>query len=206
MFLTPSLKQQVVKPYGNFRVCGATGALTAAGGASDIVSFRWGSTTKDCIVWWARWWWFVSTGFTGAQMVDHALYRATIFSGSPSGGTDLVPAAGQAMRKTGMRNSDLTAFQISTTGALTAGTRTLDALPMVRRGAWCAAATAGVVLAEKIDMPDSDPALLYLKANEGFVIQSITAMGAAGVIRLHCEVAWSEIVPDAMYMQDDLTI
>ncbi len=105
-----------------------------------------------------------------------------------------------------MRNSDLTAFQISTTGALTAGTRTLDTNPIVRRGAWCPTTTAGVVLAEKVDMPDPDPALLYLTKDEGFVIQNVTAMGAAGVIKFMVEVAWSEIVPDAMYMPDNLTV
>lgn len=206
MYLVPTHKAQVIRAFGNFRVCGASGALTTAGAASDVVSFRWGSAVKDCVVWWARWWWFTSTGFTAAQIVDHALYKAQGFTASPSGGTSLVPAAGQQMRKTGMRASDLTAFQIATTGALTAGTRTLDALPMIWRGAWCAAATAGVVLQEKVDMPDPDPALLYLTKDEGFVIQNVTLMGAAGVIKYMCEVAWSEIVPDAMFLPDNLTV
>jgi hypothetical protein len=207
MFLTPAMKQQVIRSYGNFRVGGATGLLTGAAGASDIVSFRWGSTTKDCIVWWVRWWWYLTTGFTGAQLSDHALYKAQGFSGSPSGGTSLVPAAGMQKRKTSHADSALTAFQIATTGALTVGTRTLDSLPMIQRGAWCIAGAGNLAqLAEKIDMPDPDSALLYLTTNEGFVIQNITAMGAGGVQKFQCEVGWSEILPDAMFMPDNLTV
>ncbi len=206
MFMTPALKKQIVRAYGSFRVCGATNLLTAAGAASDIVSFRWGSTTKDCIVWWIRWWWYLTTAFTNAQISDHALYKAKAFSVSPSAGLSLVPAAGQNKRKTSHAHSALTAFQISDTGALTAGTRTLETLPMIQRGAWCPATPTLAQLGEKVDMPDPDPALLYLATNEGFVIQNITAMGAAGVQKLMCEVAWSEIIPDAMFASDDLSV
>lgn len=203
MFLTPKLKEAVIRSFGNFQVSGATGLLTIAAAGSDIASFRWGSTTKDCIVWYVRWWWYLTVGFTAAQISNHALYKATGFSASPSGGTDLVPAAGQSKSKTSHAHSDLTAFQIATTGALTAGTRTLDALPRSQRGAWCAAATLQQ-LAEPVPGPATDA--LYLTANEGWVIQNIAVMGAAGVQKFHVEVAWSEIVPDAMFMPDNLTV
>jgi hypothetical protein len=203
MFLTPKLKEQVVRSYGNFQLTGVTGLLTVAAAGSDIASFRWGSTTKDCIVWFVRWWWYLTTGFTAAQISNHALYKATAFSVSPSGGTDLLPAAGASRRNSKQASSDLTAFQIATTGALTTGTRTLDALPTMQRGAWCAAATLQQ-LAEPVPGPAWEP--LYLTTNEGWVIQNIAVMGAAGVQKFHVEVAWSEIVPDSMYLPNELAI
>ena len=203
MIQTPAFSQRMIKAQGNYRVAGFSGALTGAGAASDIVSFRWGSTTLDCIIWWIKWYWNVTTGFTGAQVVDHALYFARKFTGSPSGGTDLKPAAGMSMKRTSYPSSALTAFQIAGAGALTIGTRTLDTNPLMSRG-------ANVLAAGLQGLPDSpnqfDPDLggLYLTQDEGFVLQNVTAMGAAGVIKLGFEVAWSEIVKDAMFIPDNL--
>jgi len=205
MFLTPSQKQGYIRSQGNFKVAGATGLLTVAGAASDIVSFRWGSAVLDCIVWYVKWWWYLTTGFTAAQISDHALYKATGFSVSPSGGSSLVPAAGQNKRKTTHNNSLLTAFQISTTGALTTGTRVVETVPMIVRGGWCAAATLAQ-LGEQVMPPDPDYPIMYLTADEGWVIQNITAMGAAGVQKFQVECAWSEIKPDSLYLPDTLTI
>ena len=201
MYLTPAKRNAYVRPGGNYQVAGATGLLTIAAAASDIVSFRWADTTQDCVVWWIKWWWYLTVGFTAAQISDHALYKAKLFSASPSGGTSLLPAVGQNMMKTGQQNSLLTAFQISTTGALTTGTRTLETQPLLTRGAWCVAATLKQ-LEEPVGTPLMEP--LYLTANEGWVIQNITTMGAAGVQKFHVAVAWSEIAKDSMYIADEL--
>lgn len=202
MVLAPVLKPWVVKSQGNFRVAGMSGLYTAAGGASDIVSFRWGSTTRDCVIWAIDWSWWVQTGFTAGQIVDHSLFRAKNFTASPSGGTNLVPAAGGNKNKSSHDNSVLTAFQIATTGALTTGTRTLDSLPIAYRSYWAPTTTEGVVLPAIGTILEPDFGAMYLTANEGFVIQSTTAMGAAGVIVFEVNAAWSEIKPDSLYIND----
>ena len=202
MVLIPTLKPWAVKAFGNYRVAGVTGLLTAAGAASDIASFRWGSTTKDCVVWAVNWSWWVQTGFTAGQIVDHAMYKAKAFTASPSGGTSLLPATGGQKKKTSHADSVLTAFQIATTGALTTGTRTLESLPIAYRSYWCPTTTAGVVLPDVGPTLDPDFGVLYLTKDEGLVIQNPTAMGAAGIIVLELTVAWSEIVPDSLFQTD----
>lgn len=213
MYHTPVLKTRNVKSQGDFQVSAITGLVTVVtGGAGhDIMSFRWASLTVDCIVWWVKWKFQVTTGFTAGQYVQHSLYRATAFSTSPSGATSLVPAVGSNMRKMGMNDSVLTAFQLATTAELTAGTRTLDTLPMRTRGLWCPTTTI-IEMSEDINpMPTSggNPGyLFYLTSGgtaangQGFVLQNDVTMGAAGVIKLTVEVAWSEIKPDNMYVDD----
>jgi len=203
MNLTPVLKPWAVKSQSDLKVASASGAVTVVtGGAGhDIVSFRWANTTHDCVVWYVKWYFEVTTGFTAGQIVQHSLYRARAFSASPSGATSLVPAVGNQMKKASHEDSLLTAFQLSTTGEVTPGTRTLDGFAVQTRGLWCPTTTI-VQQAEPTIAPDGY--LFYLNATEaalgqGFVIQNDVTMGAAGVITFHVEVAWSEIHPDALF-------
>jgi hypothetical protein len=213
VYFTPVLKSWGVKSLGDFQVGAATGLVTVVtGGAGhDIMSFRWASLTVDCIVWWVKWKWYVTTGFTAGQEVQHSLYRATAFSVSPSAATSLVPATGNQMRKMGMADSVLTAFQIATTGEITAGTRTLDANPVRTRSLWCPTTTI-VEMSEDVNpMPaivGAPSYLFYLTSNgvaangQGFVLQNDITMGAAGVIKLNVEVCWSEIEPASLSVND----
>jgi hypothetical protein len=213
MFFTPVLKPWAVKSQGDFQVSSVTGLVTTVtGGAGhDVMSFRWASLTVDCIVWWVKWKFYVTTGFTAGQIVSHSLYRASAFSVSPSGATSLVPAVNSNMRKMGMTDSVLTAFQLATTAELTPGTRTLDGNPMRTRSLWCPTTTI-VEQSEDINpMPTGggNPGyLFYLTSNgaaaagQGFVLQNDVTMGAAGVIKIVVEVAWSEIAPAGLFVAD----
>jgi hypothetical protein len=209
MNLTPVLKPWAVRSRGDFKVAGTTGLVTVVtGGAGhDIAAFRWANLTYDCIVWYVKWYFNVQTGFTAGQYVQHSLYRAKAFSVSPSAATSLIPAVGQGMKKMSHADSVVTAFQIATTGEITGGTRTLDGIPVQTRGLWCPTTTV-VQQAEPVLPPDGY--LFYFHAGtaalaEGFVLQNDITMGAAGVITLSMEVAWSEITPDALYMDDKNT-
>ena len=208
MFYYPALKPRAIKAVGSYQVASPTGSVTTqTGGAGhDILSFRWASTTLDCIVWWVKWQFNVITGFTAGQYVQHSLYKARVFSVSPSAATSLIPATGDQKRHDSMADSALTAFQIATTGDITIGTRTLEAKPMRTRGLWCPTTTV-VQQAEDIT-PAQQPYLMLLTSGgaaangQGFVLQNDVTMGAAGVIIVNVEVCWSEIKPDSFYADD----
>jgi len=177
-----------------YRLAGISGALTGAGAASTVFSFRWGSVLMNCLITRFNWWWFTSTAFTTAQIVDNALYVARGFSGSDSGGTDLTPATNDNKKKTASQTSLVTSIRISSTAALTAGTRTLDGKSMAAAGQYSNA--VGVQLSPgaayfNFDLNEEGP--IFLAQNEGIVLQNLTAMGAAGVIKLYVDMAWLEI-------------
>jgi hypothetical protein len=109
-----------------------------------------------------------------------------------------------------MADSVLTAFQISAAAEITPGTRTLDALPMKTRGLWCPTTTIVEQTEDVVPVPSANGApsyLLYLHAptaalGQGFVLQNDITMGAAGVIKLNFEVAWSEVALGTMKADD----
>jgi hypothetical protein len=85
--------------------------------------------------------------------------------------------------------------RISTTGALTAGTRTLDSNNLGQIGGFAATTTTGVVIAptsNNLFAHDPGDHPLVLAQNEGFIIQNLTAMGAAGVGRLYVNLEFAE--------------
>jgi len=205
MVMVPGLQLRNIKARGNYRVAGFTGALTGAAANSDLVSFRWGDTTYDCVVWFLKWWWTTTTAFTAAQLNDHALYFARKFTASPSGGKDYKPAAGMNIKRTSYPSSLLTAFQISNTGALTVGTRTLDTNPVMYRGKMVAATPAIDTLPDLPNQFDPDYGAFWLTQDEGFVLQNPVAMGAGGVLTLGFEVAWAEVAKDSMFIADNMS-
>jgi len=185
---------------GFFRVSGSTGALTGAAANSPIFSFRWTSTTKVAVITTFEWWWTTTTAFGTAQLVSHSLYVARSFSAADTGGTDITPAAGEQKKRSTMADSALTtgSLLVATTGALTAGTRTLDGSGIASRSAWSGAIGAVLLDYEALsfDMVNEYP--VVLAANEGLVLNNIVAMGATGVISLGFDIAWAEVDPSVL--------
>ena len=179
---------------GFYRIGGASGALTGAGANTPVFSLRWTSAILNALILQFQWWWFLSTAFGTAQIVDHGLYAARGFSAADSGGTALTPATNDGKKRTSYPTSLVGDIRISSTAALTAGTRTLDAKHMGARGQWANAVGAALpagVASFNFRIDDEHPILLA--QNEGIILQNLTAMGATGVIRLYVDVAWLEV-------------
>jgi len=79
--------------------------------------------------------------------------------------------------------------RIAAAAALTAGTRTLDTNALAQIGAWSGGAGQGIVPVQNNlwDQYTGDQ-LVVLAPNEGLIIANLTAMGAAGVVRLYVNV------------------
>lgn len=175
---------------GYYSVSGASGALTGVAANGPVFSFR--NTGSNLILVRRLSIRFVTTtAFTAAQGLDYQLVRANSFTASDSGGTALY-TAGANKHRTGFTNiTSAPDIRISSTGALTAGTRTLETAGMGIAGG----SSAGVgtsMLTEDLIGYDSGDYPLVLAQNEGFVITNGIAMGAAGVIRLQVSVEYAE--------------
>jgi hypothetical protein len=133
-----------------------------------------------------------TTAFTTAQIVDYGLFFARSFTASDSGGTAISVSGNNAKVRTSLGAPNSMDARIATTAALTAGTRTLDTNALAQIGAWSGGAGQGIVPVQNNlwDQYTGDQ-LIVLAPNEGLVIANLTAMGAAGVIRLYVNVEFA---------------
>lgn len=191
-------------PAGNgYRVAAFTGTIGAALAAnSELFQFRFvtGSKTKALVH---------HIGCAGVGIVavataigplGFAVFPARSWTVAGSGGTRILGSADNMTLETAASNSQVTDIGISTTGALTAGTKTLDAnaIGMAITGTLTGAATVqqtGLLMPpctlfsalEAGDMP------LVLENNEGFAIRTTHAGPAALTYTVGFTVAWSEV-------------
>lgn len=186
---------------GRFTCLGAyslsmpTGVMAAglAAGA-DIFHFRWTDPAKLCLIEAVE----VEglgaiVGFT-AGIVRLSAFLARAWTVDGSGGTAATMTTNNAKARTGMATSLLGAARISSTAALVAGTRTLDAQPFgeVIAGA-PATAGANILLPSPIYAPFSaDSEYLTLGQNEGIVVQA--TVPATGTWTGGLSVRWLEVV------------
>jgi len=175
---------------GYYSVSGASGALTAVAANGPVFSFR--NTGSNLILVRRLSIRFVTTtAFTAAQGLDYQLVRANSFTASDTGGTALYTAGQNKHRNSFTNITSAPDIRISSTGALTAGTRTLETAGMgIAGGSSTGVGTS--MLTEDLLGYDSGDYPLVLAQNEGFVITNGIAMGAAGVIRLQVSVEYAE--------------
>jgi hypothetical protein len=182
---------------GYYRISQQTGALTGLSGATPVHAFRNNSATLNVVVWWYKWTWVVTTAYGAAQLQDHALYIARSWSSNYGGGSAATLTGNNQKKRTA--HATCTAIQngdcrISTTAALTGTpTITLDSQPIIYRQGWAGAIGASLGDWSGVDFEMEQEHPLVLAQNEGLVLQSVTAMGATGVIKLGVEIAWTEL-------------
>ena len=199
-FTAARTSQRPIEQLGSYSVSLFTGAYTVAAANTPMFSMRFvaGSAGQAQIAIIQR----ISisimptTGFTAAQQVSYGAYVARSFSAVDSGGAAATLTGNNNKLRTSMTTSQLAAngdMRISTTGALTAGTRTLDSQAF--------AVTAAFVPVTLVAQPAQHLILyecftgdtpLVLATQEGIVINNLTLMGAAGVLSIGVTVEWTE--------------
>lgn len=138
----------------------------------------------------------VTTGFTAAQKIDYALTVARAFSASDTGGSATTLTGNNAKMRSSLATVTAVDCRIASTGALGAGTKTLDTVPLSLVAAWTLAAGVGLVIApnsSNLLQHDTGDYPLVLATNEGFNIMNLTAMGAAGVGNLYVNFEFAEV-------------
>jgi hypothetical protein len=182
---------------GHFYVVGTSGLLTGVGANGPIFSMRWTDSDHFLVLKRLSVWYVITTAYTAAQYNDFDLIRATAWTVSDSGGSALTA---QRKRNANMGPSLLGDLRVSTTAALTAGTRTLDGSAVRVNGDGppnVAAPTATLAVSRPdlalYDNRDFGVHPIVLGANEGLLVRMVTAMGAAGVIRANVMAEWAEV-------------
>lgn len=122
-----------------------------------------------------------TTAFTTAQRVDYGLMVARAFTASDTGGTAIALTGNNTKMRTSLATLTSVDCRISTTGVLTAGTKTLDTNHLSQDGGWIGAVGASFGGSDNLLSQASGDYPLVLTQNEGFNIMNLTLMGAAGV-------------------------
>lgn len=179
---------------GEYRIALASGAVTVVAADAPVFSMRWTNTTLACVVKQVNLLWTMSTAFGTAQDVAFGLYFARSYSVVDSGGTAATLTGNNAKMKTSFPTSRVADMRIATTGALTAGTRTLDTQPLaVKSGGTNTLGLGGNnALPWEFGILDATQPII-LVANEGLVLNNLVLMGATGVMTIRVVVEWSEV-------------
>lgn len=192
--------------YGHYKMA-FTFSSTAAIAAAPLVSLRWSPTTNVFFILHRIRWThaILTTVFTTQQLVDVAVTRATGWTGSDTGGTQMLVASGSQKARTTMGNSLLSSisptadFRNASGSAIVAGTRTLDANPFAQAAADIAsntAATGGTPLITSpkdvyAHVPGGEHPEVFAQ-NEGLVINCPQSLAAAGVVKWGFIFEWFE--------------
>lgn len=186
---------------GAYAIGMRTGILPAALAANaEIFQFRWTDATRFCVVRKVRISAAVSTTFFAAGVpLQIDLIKASGWTAAGSGGTRATPAA-LLKRRSNMGNTLIAASDIgiSSTAALTAGTKTLETLALSSIVAACPITAslngtiieAGTILWQSEVSDGEHP--LVLATNEGFVV-TVPAVPATGTWTASINVDWAEV-------------
>ncbi len=188
---------------GNFyRFSGFTGTIAAALAAnSEVFQFRFLSGTKTfALVWKVI---FDGLGIvavaTAAGPLGFQLVPARAWTAAGSGGTRIAVSGDNLQMETAIGNSQLNDMGIATTGALTAGTKTLDAnaqgqaIGGVGTGAVTIYGPTSFIMPQPLfDSAESGMPMVFAN-QEGFIIKTTHVGPAALTYVAGFTVQWSEV-------------
>jgi hypothetical protein len=197
-FLAARYSERPPEILGAYQIGLTSGALTVAAAGSTVYSFRWAPATSTnlCLLRRVEIGFSTITAFTAAQSLQYSMQFARQWTANDTGGT----TAAFTQTNTGKFRTTMptSAFagggqiMIANTGANTAGTRTLDTQAMAfTQGSSTALATT--MLNNPLYQHQTGDYPIILAANEGFIINNVQTMGAAGVINLTVNVEWFEL-------------
>lgn len=145
----------------------------------------------------------ISTAFGTAQLVDAALWVNRNYTTSPSGGTTVLPfkpnenqmrdVGGVGMQPLGGVGGVFAGIQISTTAALTTGTRTQDTNPIGYTQFNNSNALGNCAESEIFKLTPGVSHPLLLGVNEGLELTVPTAQGATGVVKYYVSMEFALI-------------
>jgi hypothetical protein len=178
----------------DYSVTLTSGAMTIVAAAGPVWSCRWTVNNELCVVKRITLSMGATVAFTTAQWLAFGLFRATAWTVADSGGTAATLTTYNGQHDTKYIPSVMGDMRIGTTGVITAGTRTVDAQPLVVSSPWATTAVVGSANYWDFVFSYDDAAQpLILRQNEGLILQNQLVMGAAGVVRLHVSLQWDEV-------------
>ena len=185
---------------GSYRVSTVSGAIAATlGAASTLFSMRWTDATRLCLIQEVRASCIVSGLITAGVLFDLEAVVARSFSVSDSTGTAVSFTSPNQKLRASMGASLMGDMRIAGTAALTAGTRTPDALAIGRIQGFTGTSVGTQVFGSGLgtiplymrDTMDQHPIILV--QNEGLLIRNPLAGPATGTINVAVTVDWIEL-------------
>ena len=202
MTVDPTFKtaRVVVKPdemVGSYQIGANTGLITtdaaSTSSAGTLFSFRYtsGGSGTVCVIKRISVGYVCTTAFGTAQTMGFGVFPARSFTASDSGGTSLSVTGNNNKMRTTQATSTVADIRVATTGALTAGTRTIDTNPIALTNFWVPGAGTSLTQTEIFNYDPGDYNMVFA-TNEGFVINNMVLMGATGVGVATFNVEWFE--------------
>ena len=185
---------------GTYRIALASAPIRNELAGSCIFSLRWASALAVMVIRKIKIGYVCTTGFTAPQTVDIGVYAARDWLVSDSGGDPAPFNVAASKLDSNCWISEVAAGDGRIGGplAVTAGVRTLDAQPMFTLVGF-PTATAGVFNAdwdEKAIGVTIATNSWVCRGNEGVVMNLLTDLGAAGIIRVYVGIEWDEVNAD----------
>lgn len=184
---------------GSYQVSASSGAIATPAANAPLFSLRWAPATSTnlCMIRRLEVGVFVATAVTTSQQVSVAMQVARSFTVADSGGTAISFAAANTNKlRTSMPPTAFSGggdMRISSTAALTAGTRTLDTNLMgTAIGTSGTAVGTTVISMTPVFQQQTGDYPLILAANEGLIIANNVAL-ATGAITLVVNLEWFEL-------------
>lgn len=190
------------KALGHYAVDVATGAIAAAMASDgELFHFRWTDTDNLAVIYEISVTGMRATTAFAAGTIDVKATKARSWTAVGSGGTALTLTTDEAQLRTNMGTSLVGDARVASTGALTAGTKTLDTQDLGRitthssGGVGSATPIIGSIYLPRTDLfvpkVDCGESPLVLSANEGFVVRA--TVPGTGVWNLGIRVRWVEV-------------
>ncbi len=198
---------QVGQVLGHYACCQASGATVSVGAGGVIASLRWPDSTHFLVLMSLRAGWAVTGAVTLATAMDAGAYIGRAFSVDYSSmntqATLGAPANTGKMRMTmGMSLLGTKGPQICTTAPLLGSTVTVDAFPFAA-SVWAnqpsgnatvtQAVGVGGVMQDIYNWNKLGQHPVVLSANEGVIVQAITAPPVSGTVKYYFEWSWAEV-------------
>jgi hypothetical protein len=181
--------------FGQYRVATTIGLLATQALNGTLFSFRWGDASRLCVIHDIRLQFMQTAAATATIMPVFSVFTARSFTASDSAGTALTLTGNSFKKRTSMGTTLVTDIRKSAALAgLTAGTRTLDADPVLQLAVNSSITTPNASLyVNDLDLDSGTAHPIILAQNEGIIVQGPSVVfGAAGTANLLVDIAWAE--------------
>jgi len=182
---------------GHYRLSQTIGLVATQAVNGTLFSWRWGDATRLCVITKLKISCMQTAAATATIMPVFQVFLARSFTVSDSAGTALTATGNNLKKRTSMGSTLVTDARFSALAAgLTAGTRTLDANPILELNTQQTITTpnANLYVTEMdIGAGDGNHPIVFAQ-NEGLIVRGPTVVfGAAGTANLTVEMSWAEV-------------
>lgn len=182
--------------FGHYRLSTTVALVVTQAANGSLFSFRWGDASRLCVVQFIRLQCLQTAAATATIMPSFEVFIARSFSASDSAGTAITITGNEMKKRTSMGTTLVTDIRKAAVAAgLTAGTRALDANPILQMPTQQTITTPNpAVYTVAYDSTDGSDMPIVLAQNEGIIVRGPTVVfGAAGTANLVVDMAWAEV-------------